>query len=382
MVDNDEGGGSALVPVASTGPTLPAAREQDLVPTFVSDIASAKQRLVQLQEFVRDLMVEGEDYGTIPGTSGGFGDAERKKPRQVLLKPGAEKLCEIYGLAQVPVITTRVEDFDRGFFHYECRIDLVSKRSGTIVGSGVGSCNSHESRYRYRNASRKCPSCGQAAIIKGKAEFGGGWVCFKKKGGCGSKFGDNDQSIAGQAVGKVENPDVADLVNTILKMAKKRALIDATLSVTRCSGLFTQDEEVQGYDPEGAPGPAGDGPPPVPPAGAAGDQAAFTRAANAGRQAPPPAASAPAPTPAPAPAPPAAAATGSTCGCPCGCGAAISEALAAFSMNNVGAHRCRACYPHREFDFARHENLPDLQLPKRPGLTPAMARAAAQGGAS
>lgn len=376
MVDNDEGGATALVPVASTGPTLPAAREQDLVPTFVSDIASAKQRLVQLQEFVRDLMVEGEDYGVIPGTSGGFGDAERKKPRQVLLKPGAEKLCEIYGLAQVPVITTRVEDFGCGFFHYECRIDLVSKRSGMIVGSGVGSCNSHESRYRYRNASRRCPSCGQAAIIKGKAEFGGGWVCFKKKGGCGSKFADADPAIANQAVGKVENPDVADLVNTILKMAKKRALIDATLSVTRCSGLFTQDEEVQGYDPEGAPGPADDrgGPPPVPPAQSS-RQATPPGSGPNGAAIPPPAASAPAPSPAP-PAP----ATGSTCACPCGCGAAISDALAAFSMTNVGAHRCRACYPHREFDFARHQNLPDLQLPKRPGMTPAMARDAAQKG--
>jgi hypothetical protein len=33
-----------------------------------------------------------------------------------------------------------------------------------------------------------CPKCGAAAIIKGKAEYGGGWVCFKKKGGCGAKF--------------------------------------------------------------------------------------------------------------------------------------------------------------------------------------------------
>jgi len=32
-------------------------------------------------------------------------------------------------------------------------------------------------------------------------------------------------------------------VNTVLKIAKKRALVDATLSVTRSSGLFTQDVE-------------------------------------------------------------------------------------------------------------------------------------------
>lgn len=35
---------------------------------------------------------------------------------------------------------------------------------------------------------KTCPKCGAAAIIKGKEEYGGGWVCFKKKGGCGAKF--------------------------------------------------------------------------------------------------------------------------------------------------------------------------------------------------
>jgi hypothetical protein len=34
-----------------------------------------------------------------------------------------------------------------------------------------------------------CPVCGVVgAIIKGKPEYGGGWLCFQKKGGCGAKF--------------------------------------------------------------------------------------------------------------------------------------------------------------------------------------------------
>ena len=36
-----------------------------------------------------------------------------------------------------------------------------------------------------------CPECGQPTIIKGKEEFGGGWLCWKKEGisgGCGAKF--------------------------------------------------------------------------------------------------------------------------------------------------------------------------------------------------
>jgi hypothetical protein len=222
----------ATVSNSSPGMMIPSS-EPELVPTMVSDIASAKQRLRELQEFVREVMVEGEDYGTIPGT---------EKP--ALYKPGAEKLCEIYGLIQVPSVVTRIEDWDTPFFHYEIRCDLVSKRTGRVIGSGFGSCNSYESRYRWRMADRRCPICNRETIIRGKEEYGGGWLCFRKKGGCGAKFHDAEPEILNQTVGRVPNEDVCTLVNTLLKMAKKRALVDAVLSVTRSSGLFTQDEEV------------------------------------------------------------------------------------------------------------------------------------------
>jgi hypothetical protein len=41
--------------------------------------------------------------------------------------------------------------------------------------------------------------------------------------------------------GKIENEDIADVYNTVLKIAKKRAHIDATLTVTGAADLFTQD---------------------------------------------------------------------------------------------------------------------------------------------
>jgi hypothetical protein len=42
---------------------------------------------------------------------------------------------------------------------------------------------------------------------------------------------------------QVPNPDIFDQVNTLVKMAKKRALVDAALSAGRLSDLFTQDLE-------------------------------------------------------------------------------------------------------------------------------------------
>jgi hypothetical protein len=50
----------------------------------------------------------------------------------------------------------------------------------------------------------------------------------------------------GQEVGEIENPDLPDLWNTVLKMAEKRARVDAVLAVTGASALFTQDAEDHG----------------------------------------------------------------------------------------------------------------------------------------
>ena len=100
-----------------------------------------------------------------------------------------------------------------------------------------------EARYRWRQAKRICPSCGAEAITKGKEEYGGGWICFKRQDGCGAKFGDGDPSITNQQAGRDENEDIYFQVNTILKMAKKRAMVDAALSAGRLSDVFTQDME-------------------------------------------------------------------------------------------------------------------------------------------
>ena len=210
----------------------------DVVLMPVMDVALAKQRLEQLQEFCAGYLTESQDGGQDGGDYGVIPGAGKKK---VLLKSGSEKLCDVYGLADRYRILTTLEDFDRGLFDYTIACDLVRKTDEMFVGSGLGSCSSYESKYRWREARRVCPRCQQATIIKGKEEYGGGWLCFKKANGCGAKFAPTDQSIVGQVIGRQENPDIADTKNTVLKMAKKRAKIDAVIGVTRSSGIFTQD---------------------------------------------------------------------------------------------------------------------------------------------
>lgn len=40
---------------------------------------------------------------------------------------------------------------------------------------------------------KTCPACGAQAVIAGKPEYGGGFVCWKNKGGCGAKFADESE---------------------------------------------------------------------------------------------------------------------------------------------------------------------------------------------
>lgn len=198
------------------------------------------KRLANIVRALRnDVFRDGHDFGIIPGT----GD----KP--TLLQPGMEKLMRALKLRPEYVEKSRVEDFDSGviFYRYECR--LVEYETGLCVSTAIGSANSRESKWRYRNVDRVCPNCGKGTIIKGKAEYGGGWLCFAKKGGCGSKFKDGDPAIEAQAVGKVENPDIFDQMNTIDKVAQKRALGSAIKGAANVSEFFTVDlEDSQTFD--------------------------------------------------------------------------------------------------------------------------------------
>jgi hypothetical protein len=113
-----------------------------------------------------------------------------------LLKAGAEKLVAFFGLAPEFDVVQRTEQWDKdGMFAYEIKCRLI--RDGQVRGEGLGSCNSRESKYRNR---------------------------------------------AG-----------ADIANTILKMAKKRALVDAVLNTTGASQFFTQDvEDMPREEPRGS----------------------------------------------------------------------------------------------------------------------------------
>src|ERR671927_1305732 len=143
--------------VALAEPTRPPA---ELALSF----AEMRQRVEQLDEFYRGVMQRGTDYDLIPGT-----------PKPTLLQPGAQLLDAIFGLAPIfEELPGSLEDFEQGFFAYKIRCRLVVKATGVTAAEAIGSCNSKENRYRWRDPRRRCPACEVEAITKGRPEFGGG----------------------------------------------------------------------------------------------------------------------------------------------------------------------------------------------------------------
>lgn len=165
------------------------------------------EEVLEAQNQVRDLVAKAltaeRDYGVIPGTN-----------QPTLLKPGAERINAAYGLAAEYAIVEKEVDHDRpisyvkrswrwgeqrgqkiweetpghseGLYRYVVECRLVHRASGAIVGQGIGSCSTMESKY-------------------------------------------------------IDRP--RDLENTVLKMASKRAYIAATLNTHGLSDQFTQDIE-------------------------------------------------------------------------------------------------------------------------------------------
>lgn len=177
--------------------------------------ATVRQRMDEIEEY-RAIMVEGEDYGVIPGT---------QKP--TLFQPGADTLCKAAGLWQAdPEFVERTEDWDAPFFYY-----LVKVRVRDDAGrywTGTGSCNSRESKY----ASKFVPLFTLSPEGKERAELEG-WPQEIRK----SKAGNNVAWV------KAPNDDLYSIVNTIQKMAVKRAYVAATLRATGAHRIFTQDLE-------------------------------------------------------------------------------------------------------------------------------------------
>ena len=175
-----------------------------------------KEQMRVLDELLKHVMKKDVHYGTIPGT---------KKP--TLYKPGAEKITASFRLVPRSI----VEDLSGpDFFRYRVRVELLN-RDGVLLGEGVGECSTLEEKYMWRAA-----VCDEEFAATGEDRKRVKYA----KGQGGSHY-----------TVKQIRTNAADIANTVLKMADKRAYIAVVLKATAASDVFDQDledipEEIRG----------------------------------------------------------------------------------------------------------------------------------------
>lgn len=181
-------------------------------------IGDVKHQINLIQSLMKDVMKIDEHYGVIPGCGS----------KMVLLKAGAEKLSFVFRHA--PKFKVEITDLPKEHQRYNVLTEIYSK-DGVFLGQGVGSCSTTESKYKYRwdDTGKAVPK--EYWKSRDVSLLGGDSFTARKK--------DKKWFI----FQRIEHDNPADYYNTCLKMAKKRSMVDAEITVCAASDIFTQDIE-------------------------------------------------------------------------------------------------------------------------------------------
>ena len=187
--------------------------ETDTLPQVVEKkaltAAEVRMQVNLIQEVMKAVMKKDVHYGIIPGT-----------PKPTLYKAGAEKLLVTFRIAADSPIIEDLSTLDTS--RYRVTRPGKSIYTGNFLGSGVGECSSDEEKFCWRK-----PVCPEEFYETPEDHRRDVW---KRIEGKPTKI-------------KQVRTRPADVANTILKMADKRAYVALTLQITAASDIFTQDIE-------------------------------------------------------------------------------------------------------------------------------------------
>lgn len=202
------------VPLMTDQPTtLVVASPGELAPMSAAEV---KARIALVHDVMKSVMRIGEHYGPLPGAG----------PKPILFKPGAEKLLATFRLAP----EHDVEDLSGpDAIRYRVTTRLTHSPTGTFLGQGLGEASTLEEKWKWRRA-----VCDAEWDETPEDRRRTKW----------SKRGKNQKPTKVKQV----RTEPADLANTVLKMATKRSLVAAVLTVTAASDIFAEYTEY----PDGA----------------------------------------------------------------------------------------------------------------------------------
>jgi len=181
-----------------------------------------------LQSMVKGILKKGIDFGRIPGT-----------PSDTLFEPGAMQIISAFNCyAGERRILSLVDNAERLTVILE--VPLLSRSTQKVLATGIGAASTLETKYKYR------------------------W--FNKADAWQMGYDEEALQSLKQRQGRNEteyripNPEQSELLNTIIKMASKRAEVDAADSLPGVASVLREmfnPQSYQGKEPQrGNPGPA------------------------------------------------------------------------------------------------------------------------------
>jgi hypothetical protein len=170
-----------------------------------------KAHVQKIQQVMAAVMKPDVHYGKIPGAG----------ERMSLFKPGAEVLCVAFRIAP----SYAIEDLsDHDSVRYRVKCTGTHQNSLTVLGEGVGEASSNEEKYKWRAA-----------------------VCKEEWDATPEDRRRRKWRVNRQSGNAYDTPQIrtepADIANTVLKMAAKRAQVAMSINVTGASDIFSQDLE-------------------------------------------------------------------------------------------------------------------------------------------
>ena len=170
--------------------SLPATTAPVALQLSEQAIATVKHNIQLCEQLVKEVLEKEIDWGTIPGVSQPF-----------LWDSGAAKIMAAFNCyADYKVIDATIKT---PHIRYTVTSQLINRQSQQVIATGIGAASTKEVKHRYR------------------------WVEDPEKEGISRK------GLKQRKDGKyrIPNPETEDLLNTIAKMAAKRADVDAAQSL-------------------------------------------------------------------------------------------------------------------------------------------------------
>lgn len=187
-----------------------------------ASIQQTRQSIALLQNMVKETLRDGRDYGNIPGVRG-----------KALFDPGAAIIISSFNCrrGESRIIHQVVTSSEVTFV---IEVPLVSLATGQVVSTGVGAASTGETKYGI-------------LWVEDPAEWGYDSEAAKSL---------KSRERNGRVQYRIARPEQVELINTVIKMASKRAEADAAQGLPGVASALRELFDTSGGSPAaGAKGP-------------------------------------------------------------------------------------------------------------------------------